>query len=49
MNGSKAAQLAIRDVSLILTYCFSNYDEICDMDDELDKLFSEIIISGNLD
>jgi hypothetical protein len=30
-------------VALILTYCYKNFDEICDMEEELDKLFKEII------
>lgn len=43
LNSSEAAQLAIRDVSLLLAYCYKNYDDIVDMDDELDILFKEII------
>ena len=43
LNSNEAAQLAIRDVALILTYCYKNFDEICDMEEELDKLFKEII------
>lgn len=43
INSSRAAQLAIRDVALLLSYCYKNFDEICELDDELDKLFSEII------
>lgn len=40
LNSSKAAQLAIRDVSMLLGYCYTNFDDIVDMDDEpLDKLF----------
>jgi hypothetical protein len=43
LNSSEAAQLAIRDVALILTYCYKNFDEICDMEEDLDKLFKEVI------
>lgn len=46
LNNSDAAQLAIRDVALLLAYCYKNFDEICDMEEELDKLFKEII--GNI-
>ena len=46
LNSSEAAQLAIRDVSLILTYCYKNFDEIVDMEEELDILFKEIIGNG---
>lgn len=49
LNSSKAAQLAIRDVSMLLGYCYSNFDDIVDMDDPLDKLFEQIIKSGSLD
>lgn len=41
--------MAIRDVSLLLAYCYKNYDEIIELDDPLDILFKEIIVSGNLD
>ena len=47
--------MAIRDAGLLLAYCYKNYDDIIELDDDLDKLLSEIIgfifilVSGNLD
>jgi len=41
--------LAIRDVALLLAYCYKCFDEIVELEDPLDILFKEIIVSGNLD
>lgn len=43
MQQSLAAKLAIRDVSLLLSYCYKHFEEIIEIDDDLDKLFKEII------
>jgi hypothetical protein len=43
INKYRPASLALRDAALLLSYCYKNYDEICELDDDLDKLFAEII------
>ena len=39
LNSSRSAQLALRDSALLLAYCYKNFDEIVEFDEDLDKLF----------